>query len=45
MMWAGWCDGDAPRSFKFDMSEYDGVTPGQSWVLLRTNEPQMLFCK
>ena len=43
MMWVRWCDGDDPRSYKFDMSEYNGVTPEHSWVLLRTDEPKKLF--
>ena len=42
-MWVGWCDGDDPRSYDLEMSEYDGVTPDVSWVLLTTEEPKNLF--
>ena len=42
-MWVGWCDGDDPRCYDLEMSEYDGVTPDASWVLLTTDEPTTLF--
>ena len=42
-MWVGWCDGDDPRNYDLEMSEYDGVTPDVSWVLLTTSKPSEIF--